>query len=113
VLEALPDFHERMRWFVRNRPDLCGNVFEITRPGEGERLMLSLLDPDRLRLVRERMLDEAEFLSPHGIRSLSRCHADHPVTIQLDGAAHSIDYEPGESTPPRAGGHPYRRGPRW
>ena len=76
----LPDFAERVRWFQKNRPDLCANIFTMNRPGVGERRLLSLVGPDRLRRILARMLDESEFLSPHGLRSLvegARARARH------------------------------------
>ena len=113
TLERLPDFCARMGWFQKNRPDLCGNIFHLDVPGEGERRLLSLVDPDRLRRLLQRMLDEGEFLSPHGIRSVSKWHAAHPACVELDGQHHSVDYEPAESTTPLFGGNSNWRGPVW
>jgi len=113
LLERLPDFAARMRWFVKNRPDLAGNIFELDIPGQGERRLLSLVGPDRLRRLLTRMLDEAEFLSPHGIRSLSKWHADHPATVELEGQTHRVDYEPAESGTALFGGNSNWRGPVW
>jgi hypothetical protein len=112
VLAALPDFAARVRWYVKNRPDLCSNVFTADQPGQDERRMLSLVNADQLRRVLARMLDEEEFLSPHGIRSLSAAHRD-PVRLVLDGVVHEVDYEPGESTTPMFGGNSNWRGPVW
>jgi len=75
--------------------------------------LLSIVTPDQLRVILKRMLDENEFLSPFGIRSLSRAHRDHPFVVATDGATHSIDYEPGESTSPLFGGNSNWRGPVW
>jgi hypothetical protein len=102
-----------MRWFLKNRPDLCGNIFQVDVPGEGERRLLSLVDPDRLRRLLTRMLDEDEFLSPHGIRSVSRWHAAHPAVVDLAGVSHRVEYEPGESTTGLFGGNSNWRGPVW
>jgi len=113
VLESLPDFRARMRWFQKNRPDLCGNIFELDVPGEGQRRLLSILDPDRLRRVLGRMLDEDEFLSEHGVRSLSRWHESHPVTLDVGGHPYRIDYEPAESGTWLFDGNSNWRGPVW
>src|SRR5204863_7317578 len=109
----LPDFAARVMWYVKHRPDLCEHVFEMTEPGVGERRMLSVLVPDQLRRVLEVMLDEAEFLSPHGVRSLSERHAAHPATIDLAGTTYRVDYEPAESTTDLFGGNSNWRGPVW
>jgi hypothetical protein len=82
-------------------------------PGRGERKLLSIVNPEQLRLILKRMLDENEFLSPFGIRSLSRAHADHPFVLAADGVEHSVDYEPGESTCGLFGGNSNWRGPVW
>ena len=113
LLKELPDFAARVRWFMKNRPDLCGNIFELDELGVGRRQMLSILDPGRLRQVLRRMLDEDEFLSPYGIRSLSAWHAHHPVSVDVAGQTHRIDYEPAESTTGLFGGNSNWRGPVW
>ncbi|MGH8901780.1 MAG: MGH1-like glycoside hydrolase domain-containing protein [Egibacteraceae bacterium] len=113
VLDALPDFCNRMRWFHRHRPQLCDSVFTVAPTPAGERRMLSLVSPRRLRRVLRRMLDPAEFLSPYGIRSLSRSHAGHPVSLELAGLRHEVAYEPGESTTGTFGGNSNWRGPVW
>ncbi len=113
LLEELPDFAARMRWFIKNRPDLCGNISELDVLGQGRRQMLSILNPGRLRQVLRRMLDEDEFLSPYGIRSLSAWHAKHPVSIEVAGQTHRIQYEPAESTTGLFGGNSNWRGPVW
>jgi hypothetical protein len=81
-------------------------------PG-GEQLLLTLTGPDRLRRLLSVLLDEAEFLSPHGLRALSAWHRDHPYTIDVEGYQASIDYEPAESTTPLFGGNSNWRGPVW
>ncbi|MGH9157357.1 MAG: MGH1-like glycoside hydrolase domain-containing protein, partial [Acidimicrobiales bacterium] len=110
---GLPDFTARVRWFMKNRPDLCGNVFNLAVAGEQQRNLLAILGPERLRRVLTKMLDQSEFLSPHGIRSLSRFHADHPVCLELGGQAHRIDYQPAESSSGIFGGNSNWRGPVW
>ena len=113
VLTQFPGFRRRMQWFIANRHDLTRNVASMTVPGKGERLVLSIVTPDQLRTILRRMLDEGEFLSPFGIRSLSRAHKDQPFAIQSDGTTHSVDYEPGESATGLFGGNSNWRGPVW
>jgi Mannosylglycerate hydrolase MGH1-like glycoside hydrolase domain len=113
VLERLPGFRGRMDWFLKNRPDLTGNVASLDAPGAAQRRLLSLVDADRLRRMLSTMLDEREFLSPYGIRALSRVHRDAPFVLPLDGIDHVVDYEPGESTNALFGGNSNWRGPVW
>ena len=113
LLDQLPDFSARMRWFVKNQPDLCENVFGVDGSGENGRLLLSVLSPDQLRRVLVHMLDEEEFLSPYGVRSLSRHHRDHPVGVDVAGEWHEVNYEPSESTTGLFGGNSNWRGPVW
>jgi hypothetical protein len=113
LIDQLPGFKRRMEWFIGNRPDLTRNVASMARPGKGERKLLSMVDPNQLRRILSRMLDEDEFLSPFGIRSLSRAHRDHPYVFAGDGVEHSVDYEPGESTTGLFGGNSNWRGPVW
>ena len=113
VLERMPGFRRRMDWFIQNRPDLTHNVASMKTSGRGERKLLSIVDPPQLKLILRRMLDENEFLSPFGIRSLSRVHAGQPYVLDTDGTQHSVDYEPGESTTGLFGGNSNWRGPVW
>ncbi len=113
ILERLPAFRRRMAWFVEHRPDLTDGVAAIETPGKSERRLLSVVDPERLRRVLQVMLDEREFLSPFGVRALSRFHADHPYMLDIDGTEHQVDYEPGESTTMLFGGNSNWRGPVW
>jgi mannosylglycerate hydrolase MGH1-like protein/glycosyl hydrolase family 63 len=113
MLENLPGFHKRMEWFIKNRPDLIGNVASMETPGRKQRRLLSVVNQDRLRRILKKMLDENEFLSPYGIRALSRFHLENPYTLRLDGKEHRVDYEPGESTTELFGGNSNWRGPIW
>lgn len=112
-LDALPDFKRRMYWFIENRPDLIGNVSCMRTPGMGERRLLAVVFRERLEKVLRVMLDENEFLSPHGIRALSRFHKDNPYILQVNGEEHRVDYEPAESTSGLFGGNSNWRGPVW
>jgi hypothetical protein len=113
VLERLPDFARRLQWFIDNRPDLAPNVACMRTPGLGERRLLSVVTPDRLSRVLAYMLDEGEFLSPFGVRSLSKHHLANPFILPVNGHDHRVDYEPGESSSYLFGGNSNWRGPVW
>ena len=83
ILDAMPAFRKRMRWFIDNRPDLTENINCARRPGLGERFLLAIAYRDRLERVLKIMLDESEFLSPYGIRALSRYHKDAPYILHV------------------------------
>ena len=113
ILAALPAFQRRMQWFIDNRPDLTAQINCARTPGMGERRLLALAYRDRLERVLKIMLDESEFLSPYGIRALSRYHKDAPYILQVNGVDHRVDYEPAESTSGLFGGNSNWRGPVW
>jgi hypothetical protein len=113
VIDKLPGFRRRMEWFMQNRPDLCGNIASLSREGMESRRLLSLVAPSRLIRVLERMLSEAEFLSPHGIRALSKYHQQQPFILPVDGQEYRVDYEPAESNTGLFGGNSNWRGPVW
>jgi hypothetical protein len=113
IVDALPGFKRRLEWFIRHRNDLTRNVASMSAAGEQERRLLSIVDADQLRRVLRVMLDENEFLSPFGVRSVSRVHRDAPYTLASNGAEHKVDYEPGESTTGVFGGNSNWRGPVW
>jgi hypothetical protein len=113
LLARLPGFKRRLEWFIDNRPDLTRNLACMRTPGHEEQRLLSIVDRDRLRRVLRYMLDEEEFLSPYGIRALSRVHRDHPYTLSVNGMEHRVDYEPAESSTGLFGGNSNWRGPIW
>lgn len=113
VLDQLPEFRERMDWFIKNRPDLAANVASLETEGLGERKLLAIVNESRLRSVLQMMLDETGFLSPYGLRSISRYHLDNPYVLGLNGIEYRVDYEPAESTSPLFGGNSNWRGPIW
>jgi hypothetical protein len=118
VIKSLPGFRKRMRWFVQNRPELAKHVSYMERtakpgaPGEEIRL-LAIPSKERLIRVLRYVLDENEFLSPFGVRSLSAAYRDKPFVLSLDGCEHSISYEPSESRTGMFGGNSNWRGPIW
>jgi hypothetical protein len=113
LLERLPDFKKRMEWFIANRPDLTQNVACMRTPGNDERRLLSIVEQNQLRRVLRFMLDENEFLSPYGIRAISRVHKDDPYVLHVNGMEHRVDYEPAESSTGLFGGNSNWRGPIW
>ncbi len=114
LLDKLPDFRARLEWFLQHRTDLVGDAASVTRAGESDRRLFAVVSAARLRSMLTRMLDESEFLSPHGLRSVSRWHAEHPFRLRVDGAdLGEVDYEPAESTSGLFGGNSNWRGPVW
>jgi hypothetical protein len=113
VMRRLPRFARRMAWFLDNRPSLREQVTRHETPDGQVRWLLSLVSGVRLERILARMLDEEEFLSPFGIRSLSAAHRGRPFALTLDGHTYSVDYEPAESTTGLFGGNSNWRGPVW
>ena len=115
AIEQLPGFRKRLRWFVENRKDLTGHMSCAKHSGAGlPRLrLLAIASCDRLVRVLRYVLDEAEFLSPYGIRSLSKAYEKAPYSINLGAYPYCIGYEPGESRGGMFGGNSNWRGPIW
>jgi hypothetical protein len=112
-LEALPQFKERLEWFLNYRPDLAALVSRWHEPGLGERRLLSLLRGHRMKRLLARMLDETEFLSPYGVRALSKHHEAHPYVFAYHGSSVTVKYLPAESDSGLFGGNSNWRGPIW
>jgi hypothetical protein len=114
TLRELPEFEERMHWFLHHKPEWCrGLEFAHKADTETGRRLLSVVDGQQLRRILTRVFDETEFLSPYGLRALSRAHLDAPVEIDLDGFHGWVGYEPGESRTALFGGNSNWRGPVW
>ena len=114
VIAKMPGFRRRMEWFTTHRPDLCGNLAVFfSREGVEQRRLLSVVTRARLVRIVERMLSEAEFLSPYGLRSLSKFHDANPYKMQVNGTEYRVDYEPAESRTGLFGGNSNWRGPIW
>jgi hypothetical protein len=113
MLERLPNFQRRMKWFLNYRPDLAKLVSRWEEPGRGERRLLSLLRGHRMKRLLKRLLDETEFLSAYGVRALSQVYRDHPYALWVDGMAHTVKYQPAESDSRLFGGNSNWRGPIW
>ncbi|HRQ42082.1 MAG TPA: glucosidase [Chloroflexota bacterium] len=113
MLAQMPDFQRRMAWFLQNRPHLSGNIMcSLDEISGQERHIVDIVTPERLRRVLGYLLDENEFLSPYGIRSLSKIHQT-PYRVHLGGQTFHIAYEPGESQSTLFGGNSNWRGPIW
>ncbi len=112
VMDSLPGFKRRMEWFTNNRHDLVTQC-AIGKGDVHERRFLSITNQFKLRRILEKMLDEEEFLSPYGVRSLSKYHQANPYVLKLNGTEYRVDYEPAESTTGLFGGNSNWRGPVW
>jgi len=113
MLEKTPVFAERMEWFLKNRPDLAKLVSRWYEGGAGDKHLLSLLRGHRMKRLLSRVLDETEFLSPHGVRSLSKMYENNPYYIDGGSPDEAIHYLPGESDSAMYGGNSNWRGPVW
>ncbi len=126
VIDLLPGFRKRMEWFLKYRPDLARQVAYCEcsrdgdhasngshRPGRGGRRLLAIPSRERLVRVLQYIFDESEFLSPYGVRGLSRRHAAEPFVFWADGEEHRVEYVPGEANTGLFGGNSNWRGPIW
>ncbi len=109
----LAGFRKRTEWFLKHRRDLASNLTFAPPTAERPHGIISMVEPHRLLRALEAMLDEAEFLSPHGIRSLSRRHREKPYVLRVGEEEHRVDYTPAESTTRMFGGNSNWRGPVW
>jgi len=111
-----PGYKNRLQWFIKNRPKLASTLLEIngspSQDPEAQHL-LTVTPRKRLEKILRYMFDEEEFLSPHGIRSVSKYHEKHPYTYTVNGQVYSVDYEPGEGKTGMFGGNSNWRGPVW
>ncbi|KHN97348.1 Six-hairpin glycosidase-like protein [Metarhizium album ARSEF 1941] len=114
LLNKLPTFRKRVEWFVQHREDMAErNMASIRKRGKGDRLLLSIVSKDRLEKILKHMLDEDEFFSDHGIRSLSKYHKDKPFSMEVNGQQFKVGYVPGDSDTGLFGGNSNWRGPIW
>jgi hypothetical protein len=113
TFERYPAFHRRRQWFIEHRPDLVHSVEPMVTPGANNNLILGFVRTEQLRRMLAYMLDKDEFLSPFGVRAVSRYHRDHPLILNLGGQEYRLDYEPGESMTNLFGGNSNWRGPIW
>ncbi len=113
LLDKVPDFRRRLNWFLKYRPELASLVSHWQEPGHSDRRLLSLLRKHRMKCLLRRMLDESEFLSDYGVRSLSRHYRDAPYVFSSGGRSFSVSYQPAESSSGVFGGNSNWRGPIW
>jgi hypothetical protein len=116
VVDRLPGFKKRLEWFMQNRPELQETIacmVPTTHEDGHTHRLLAVPSRDRLLSILRYLLDESEFLSPHGIRSVSRFHRENPYVLEVDGMEHRVDYAPGESVTGLFGGNSNWRGPIW
>jgi hypothetical protein len=102
-----------MEWYIEHCPDIGQTIASMEEPGHGQRRLLSIMNEERLRAVLRWMLDESEFLSTYGIRSVSKFHEANPYSLTIDGHVYDVNYEPAESTTTLFGGNSNWRGPIW
>jgi hypothetical protein len=113
VREKYPEVVQRLKSFFEARPELRTFIHDPVKQGHSGRRLGAILDEPKLRRVLAKMLDEKEFLSPYGLRALSRFHADHPYKFNAGGQEFSVPYLPGESDSGMFGGNSNWRGPIW
>ncbi|MDQ1087635.1 glucosidase [Siphonobacter sp. SORGH_AS_1065] len=113
LLERLPDFKRRVEWVLANRPDLASLISRWYEPGKGETRLLSIIRGHRMKMILKRVFDEAEFLSDHGVRSLSKYYATNPYEFRVGNEVLRVAYTPAESTGAMFGGNSNWRGPVW
>ena len=112
-IEKFPRLRQKVAQFVQKHPELVANIFPPDRAGKDGQYLLSVVNEEKLRRILSRMLDESWFLSPHGIRSLSRYHLDHPYEFDVHGEEYVVQYQPAESQNGLFGGNSNWRGPVW
>ncbi|MEP6860705.1 MAG: glucosidase [Deltaproteobacteria bacterium] len=112
-LRRIPRFRARLDWFLANKPELARSVTLLDQDPTAQRRLLAIPTRARLERVLAYVLDEDEFLSPFGIRSLSKVHREHPYVLELEGRRREVRYVPGESTSGMFGGNSNWRGPVW
>ena len=113
VMQALPEFAKRLNYLLEKRPDLAALVSRWHEKGSGQKHLLSLLRGHRVKRLLCRMMDETEFLSDYGLRSVSKYHEQHPYVLKVDGQVLTIKYTPAESDNALFGGNSNWRGPIW
>ncbi len=113
IHHLFPHYRERFKWLIENRPEYLKGAGDFRNFSSSGQLLISIVDSEKLKRILEKVLDEGQFLSPYGVRSLSRRLADHPYIFQLGKASFRLDYEPGESTTGLFGGNSNWRGPIW
>jgi hypothetical protein len=112
-IDKLPGFAKRMKWFLKHRPDLAKSITFMNPCAEYEHRILAIPSREHLERTLRYMLDETEFLSPYGLRSVSRVHKNQPYVFRVGSDEHRVDYTPGEGNTYLFGGNSNWRGPIW
>jgi len=112
-LEKLPDFHQRMKWLIQNKPDLASQVSHFDVQGKSRKHLLSILQRDRLERILSRLVDTSEFLSDYGVRALSKYYEENPYHFKTSTQEFVVKYLPAESDSDMFGGNSNWRGPIW
>ncbi|MCU0548228.1 MAG: glucosidase [Leptolyngbya sp. Prado105] len=110
-INAFPGFKRRVDWFIKHRPNLTQNI--VCMESKETKRLLSIVNLEKLKKILARLLDQTEFLSPHGIRSVSKFHEAHPYVFSTNGQEFRLQYEPAESRNGTFGGNSNWRGPVW
>ncbi|MFT5303759.1 MAG: hypothetical protein ACI87E_004318 [Mariniblastus sp.] len=113
LIDELPGFKRRMMWFLENRKELASQITYLERRGDIPKMMLAIPSRKRLERILSYLLDEKEFLSDFGVRSMSKVHRDQPFELKVDGHSFRVPYNPGESDSGMFGGNSNWRGPIW
>ncbi|WOC51646.1 glucosidase [Bergeyella porcorum] len=113
MIEQLPNFQKRMNWILKHRPELAKLVSHWETEGKGEKHLMSILRKTRLKRILEKMLDEKEFLSDYGIRSMSKIYQEQPFVFEINDTQYRVQYLPAESDSRMFGGNSNWRGPIW
>jgi hypothetical protein len=113
ILAKYPEIRERFDRFLEARPEMRAAIPDVSKTGVAGHRLATILDETKLRRILAKMLDEQEFLSPFGIRSLSRVHDDHPYVFNAGGQEYRVAYLPAESDTGMFGGNSNWRGPIW
>jgi hypothetical protein len=113
AVRHMPEFMSRFRWFIINRPEFSEVLSHVDLGEDNRAVLLSIVGPERFRRIMEKVLAEDEFYSPHGLRSLSRYHQEHPLDVDLSGIHAHVGYEPAEGMTGMFGGNSNWRGPVW
>ena len=113
LVDQLPGFRKRLFWFLENRKEMASQISYLDRRDDIPKMLLAIPSRQRLERILGLLLDESEFLSDYGVRSMSRAHLKKPFELKVDGSSYSVAYNPGESDSGLFGGNSNWRGPVW
>lgn len=113
IRQLFPSYRERFKWFFENRPDYLKGAGDFSHFASNGQMLIAIVNPEKLKKILQKALDEEELLSPYGLRSVSKRLSDHPYVLKIGNNEFKVDYEPGESTTYLFGGNSNWRGPIW